>query len=123
MCRKQKVELPTIITKILGFIIDNIFMFTEIFISSNIFELLSTILSFKPKGLSRTSLAIQWLRLRASNAGGTGSTPGQGTNARGMGSIPGQGIKIPHATQCGQKQTNKQRTPKGLSLAFLAKQV
>ena len=26
-----------------------------------------------------TSLAIQWLRLCASNAGGTGSIPGQGT--------------------------------------------
>ena len=32
-----------------------------------------------------TSLAIQWLRFCASNAGG-------------MGSIPGQGTKIPHAT-------------------------
>ena len=38
----------------------------------------------------RTSLAIQWLRLCASTAGGTGS-------------IPGQGTKISHATQCNQK--------------------
>ena len=30
-------------------------------------------------------MVVQWLRLRASNAGG-------------MGSIPGQGTKIPHAT-------------------------
>ena len=38
-----------------------------------------------------TSLAVQWLRLRAPNAGG-------------MGWIPGQGTKIPHATQHGQKK-------------------
>ena len=42
------------------------------------------------------SLAVQWLRLCASNAGS-------------MGSIPGQGTKIPHAMRCGQKKTtNKQ---------------
>ena len=42
-----------------------------------------------------TSLVVQWLRLRALNAGGTGS-------------IPGWGTKIPHAAQRGQnKQTNK----------------
>ena len=34
-----------------------------------------------------TSLAVQWLRLRASTAGG-------------MGSISGWGTKIPHATWC-----------------------
>jgi len=28
----------------------------------------------------RTSPAVQWLRLHASNAGGSGSVPGQGTN-------------------------------------------
>ena len=33
-----------------------------------------------------TSLVVQWLRLHASTAGGTGS-------------IPGGGTKIPHATQ------------------------
>ena len=38
------------------------------------------------KPLIGTSLAVQWLRLCASNAGG-------------MGLIPGQGIKILHATQ------------------------
>ena len=38
----------------------------------------------------RTSLAVQWLRLRACNAGGAGS-------------IPGWGTKIPHVVQCGQK--------------------
>ena len=37
----------------------------------------------------------QWLRIRASTAGG-------------MGSIPGQGNKIPHAAWRGQK-TNKQQ--------------
>ena len=35
-----------------------------------------------------TSLAVQWLRLRVSNAGGTGSIPGWGTN-------------LPHALWCG----------------------
>ena len=43
------------------------------------------------------SLVVQRLRLQASNAGGVGS-------------IPGQGTKIPHAVQCGQikkKQTKK----------------
>ena len=33
---------------------------------------------------------VQWLRLRASTAGGAVS-------------IPGRGTKIPNATQCGQK--------------------
>ena len=42
-----------------------------------------------------TSLAVQWLRLLAPNAGD-------------MGSIPGQETKIPHATQHGQKQKQKQ---------------
>ena len=37
-----------------------------------------------------TSLAVQWLRLHTSTAGGVGS-------------IPGQGIKIPRAAQCSQK--------------------
>ena len=43
-----------------------------------------------------TSLAVQWLRLRASTA-------------RGMGSIPGQGTKIPHATWHGQKIKKKKK--------------
>ena len=34
-----------------------------------------------------TSLAVQWLRVHASTAGG-------------MGLIPGQGTKIPHAVRC-----------------------
>ena len=36
------------------------------------------------------SLLVQWLRLHATSAGGTGS-------------IPGQGTKIPHAACCSQK--------------------
>ena len=40
---------------------------------------------------SETSLEVQWLRLHAPNAGGTGSNPGRGT-------------KIPHAAWCGQKK-------------------
>ena len=35
-------------------------------------------------------MAAQWLRLHASDAGG-------------LGSIPGQGTKTPHATRCSQK--------------------
>ena len=38
----------------------------------------------------RTSLVVQWLRLRGSNAGGVGS-------------IPGWGTKIPHAAWSGQE--------------------
>ena len=38
-----------------------------------------------------TSQAVQWLRLHASTAGGTGL-------------IPGQGTKIPQTTECGQKK-------------------
>ena len=37
-----------------------------------------------------TSLVVQWLRLRAFNAGGVGL-------------IPGRGTKIPHATQVAKK--------------------
>ena len=40
------------------------------------------------------SLALQWLRLRTSTAGG-------------MGSIPGWGTKILHAAPCGQKNQNQ----------------
>ena len=46
------------------------------------------------KAMTGTSLAVQWLGLRSSTAGG-------------MGSIPGQGAKIPQATWCNQK-TKKQ---------------
>ena len=42
------------------------------------------------KSVQRASLAVQWLRLRTSSAGGAGSSPGQRT-------------KIPHAAQCSQK--------------------
>ena len=38
-----------------------------------------------------TALAVQWLRLHASTAGGAGW-------------IPGQGTKIPHAAWCSQKK-------------------
>ena len=44
---------------------------------------------------SGTSLVVQWLRLSASNAGGTSS-------------IPCQRTEIPHAMLCGQKQNKKQ---------------
>ena len=39
---------------------------------------------------------VQWLRLRTSNARGTGL-------------IPGQGTKIPHAVWCGQKYIYKKK--------------
>ena len=51
------------------------------------------------KNLPGTSLAVQWLRLCASNAGGAGS-------------IPGQGTKIPHAAAWPKKQTNKNKGKK-----------
>ena len=40
----------------------------------------------KNRGAMGTSLAVQWLRFRASSAGGAGS-------------IPGLGTKIPHAAR------------------------
>ena len=42
------------------------------------------------------SLAVLWLGLRTSTAGG-------------MGSIPGRGTKIPHAARPGQNKTNKRK--------------
>ena len=47
-----------------------------------------------PKGALVTSLVVQWLRLHASTAGGTGS-------------IPGQGAKIPHPTCRAAKKKKK----------------
>ena len=44
--------------------------------------------------ISWTSLAVQWLRLHASNAGGTGL-------------IPGREAKIPHAAWRGQKKKKR----------------
>ena len=44
-----------------------------------------------------TSLVVQWLRLCTSNAGRTGSFPGSGT-------------KIPHASWCGQKKQQQNKT-------------
>ena len=44
-----------------------------------------------------TSLVVQWLRLRASTAGGTGL-------------IPGRGTKIPHAAQRGKKKKKKKNS-------------
>ena len=46
-----------------------------------------------------TSLAVQWLRLHASNA-------------RGVGSIPGQGTKCPHAAAKKKKNMHKQKKMK-----------
>ena len=45
----------------------------------------------KKKKDAGISLAVQWLRLYTSIAGG-------------MGSVPGQGTKIPHASWCGPKK-------------------
>ena len=42
------------------------------------------------------SLEVQWLRFCASNAGG-------------MGLIPGQGTEVPHAAECGQKLKKKRK--------------
>ena len=45
-------------------------------------------------GKAGTSLVVQWLGLRASNAGGTGS-------------IPGWETRILQAVQCGKKKKKK----------------
>ena len=46
-----------------------------------------------PSNQVGTSLVVQWLRTRASTAGG-------------MGSIPGQGTEVLHAAGCGQNNNN-----------------
>ena len=51
----------------------------------------------------RTSLAVQWLRLRASNAGS-------------MGSIPGRGTKIPHGVGRSKKKIHQNDNPRILSV-------
>ena len=51
----------------------------------------STLLLLRKKKNAGISLAVQWLRLCTSIAGG-------------MGSVPGQGTKIPHASRCGPKK-------------------
>ena len=38
--------------------------------------------NFIRRDRSRTSLVVQWVRLRAPNAGGLGSIPGRGTRSR-----------------------------------------
>ena len=50
--------------------------------------------SFYQNFFLRASLAVQWLRLHASNAGD-------------MGWIPGRGTKIPHASRCSKKKKPK----------------
>ena len=46
-----------------------------------------------------TALVVQWLRLRARNAGGPGSIPGQGTRPHMLQlSVHMLQLKIPHAT-------------------------
>ena len=51
---------------------------------------------YKNEKIVGTSLAVQWLRLRASNAGGAGS-------------IPGWGTEILHAVRCSQKKKRKEK--------------
>ena len=46
---------------------------------------------------------VQWLQLRASSAGGSGS-------------IPGRGTKIPHASWFGKKKKKKMELPRGFLL-------
>ena len=53
-----------------------------------------------------SSPVVQWLRLCASNAGG-------------MGLIPGQGTKILHASRCGkEKKKKKKKKDTELNLVF-----
>ena len=54
----------------------------------------SPVVTTKIKCIRGNSLAVQWLGLCASAAGGTGL-------------IPGRGTKIPHAVQHGQKKKKK----------------
>ena len=60
-------------------------------VNENYFNLLVFCISNRARKVLGTFLVVQWLRLHASNARGTGS-------------IPGQGTKIPQAVQCHQKK-------------------
>ena len=66
------------------------------------FPLWICFLTCKVKGLLGNSQAVQWLGVRASTAGGTGS-------------IPGQRTKIPRATKRGQKKKRKKKVRRLLS--------
>ena len=69
-------------------------------------EVHSGLLTAKPnRTASRTSLAFQWLRLHAPNAGGPDS-------------IPGRGTKIPQAAQCSQKKKKKKSLQQDSLFAF-----
>ena len=62
------------------------------------------------EGIPGASLVVQWLRLHALNAGGSGSTPGCGTRARMLQlNIPLATVKTedPPVTNRGPEQTNK----------------
>ena len=58
---------------------------------------LCSYLSLKSSHFRGTSLAVQWLALRASNAGGAGL-------------IPGRGTRIPHVAR-GSKKKKKKKIP------------
>ena len=60
----------------------------------------STAKKKKKSGIGN-SLAVQWLRLHTSSAGGAGL-------------IPGQGTRIPHATRHSQKVRKKERKKSGV---------
>lgn len=47
----KKIQLQTIVTIILAFMVAHVFTFIENFISPHNFELLSSVLSFQPVGL------------------------------------------------------------------------
>ena len=76
---------------------------------------MSTVLTYtyvraEAEGLIGTSPVVRWLRLCASNAGGVGS-------------IPGQGTKTPHATKHDQKTRTKKKKkkPKGNRKTYIGK--
>ena len=67
--------------------------------SQKITKILNLVLLLIEIEKSRNSLVVQWLGLCASNAGGTGL-------------IPGQGTKMPHAAWHGRKTNKQTKNPK-----------
>ena len=61
--------------------------------------------------MTRTSLVVQWLRLRAPDAGDPGSKPGQGTSSH----MPQLKIQHSHTSKYLKKKKKKERKERGMA--------
>ena len=85
--------------------------YKEIFSSNLVKQIKSSLMVSAFKNLDiGTSLVVHWVRLCASNAGGPGSIPGQGTRSRTHAATKSShaAMKTPHAaTKTGAAKINK----------------